>query len=212
MMKHGGASNKILTARKILLGFVVISFIFLALDVPAHANATSSDCRENADTFLATPNASSVVAVSGVNEQMCWPVIGLSNANLDRLIHSVEKGNRWAAQYLAVHLGNLDGGNLEDSLIALGQFADHHMERLLDFAKQGQISDHELKDALTMLPLSLSDKPDAQLNVLKARRLRVIKVTRADLGKQRVAALKVLDDFALEIRANAQQTRGENVK
>jgi len=194
--------------RQTSLGLVGLLFIVLGQGVPVLANATSIDCHEEAMAFLATPNEKTALAVSGVSEMVCWKVIESSNANLNHLIHSVENGNRWAAQYLAKHLKSLDGGNLEDSLIALGQFAGRHMEYFLDFAKEGSISDHELKDALTMLPLSLSDNPTAQLKALKARKTRVMKVTRADLRKQRVTALKAIDDFVSEIRAHDKPTPG----
>ncbi|MEO6147963.1 MAG: hypothetical protein ABIT70_13175 [Sulfuriferula sp.] len=139
----------------------------------------------------------------------CWTVIGSSNANLDQLIHSVEQGNQWGAEYLVKHLRSLDGGNLEDSLIALGQFSDHSMERLLIFAKKGQLSKQNLSDALTMLPLSLSDNPGAQLDSLKARRNRVMRVMRKDLFVQRALALRAIDDFGSEIRSKNPATIGD---
>lgn len=114
----------------------------------------------------------------------CSTVIRSSNENLDRLNQSVEAGNQWAAQYSAEHIKDLDGGNLEDALIALGQFSNRNMTRFLLFAKGGILSERELSDALTMLPLSLSDNPDAQLKVLNQRRSKVVSVTRKDLLQQ----------------------------
>jgi hypothetical protein len=142
-----------------------------------------------------------------LDELSCWTVIGSSNDNLNRLNYLVETGNRWAAQYSAEHLkeldgGNLkelDGGNLEDALIALGQFSNHDAQRLLLFANNGLLSKRELTDALTMLPLSLSDNPHAQLISLQSRRDKVMRVTRADLQKQRAQALAAIDTFVSEI-------------
>jgi hypothetical protein len=124
------------------------------------------------------------------------------NENLNRLNRFVEVGNRWAAQYSAEHVKELDGGNLEDALIALGQFSNHNMTRLLLLAKNRLLSERELSDTLTMLPLSLSDNPDAQLKVLNQRRSKVVGVTRKDLMQQRREALAAIDAFASEIRAN----------
>ena len=124
-----------------------------------------------------------------------------SNPALDQLNHWAERGNRWAARYLAEHLKQLDGGNLEDALIALGQFSDHDMERLLLFASKEQLSNREITNALTMLPLSLSDDPRAQLELLSARKNKVLRVTRNDLSKQRSQALNAIDGFAAEIRS-----------
>jgi hypothetical protein len=106
-----------------------------------------------------------------------------------------------SSQYLAKHLKQLDGGNLEDALVALGQFSDHDMERLLFFAKSGLLSKHELSDALTMLPLSLSDNPRAQLDSLGRRRSNIMRITQKDLSEQRAQALSAIDEFASEIRS-----------
>jgi hypothetical protein len=110
-------------------------------------------------------------------------------------------GNRWAAEYLARNLKGLDGGNLEDALIALGQFSDHDMERLLSFANRKLISKHELVDALTMLPLSFSDNPRAELSALGKRRANVQSITKVELSEQKTDAMKAIDDFVSEIRS-----------
>jgi len=187
--------------KKLIFGFLIALSMLVCLGVQASESAISPNCQEAISSFLATPAKRTFVALSGSDEADCWAIIGSSNANLNQLIHSVEQGNRWAAQYLAKHLRKLDGGNLEDSLIALGQFSDHNMERLLIFANKGHLSKHNLTDALTMLPLSLSDNPHAQLDLLKARRNSVMRVTRKDLLKQRSQAFKVIDDFVSEIRS-----------
>ena len=129
----------------------------------------------------------------------CWAVIGSSNDSLNRLNRLVETGNRWAAQYSAEHLKELDGGNLEDALIALGQFSNHDVQSLLTLAKKGLLTKRELADVLTMLPLSLSDDPHAQLSSLRSRRDKVVKVNRTDLQKQKAQALTAIDAFMSEI-------------
>jgi hypothetical protein len=187
--------------KKQMLGFLFALLTLVSLGAQASESASSLGCQEAVRVFLATPAKRTLITLLGADETDCWAVIGLSNVNLDQLIYSVGQGNRWAAQYLASHLRNLDGGNLEDALIALGQFSDHNMERLLIFANKGQISNHELTDALTMLPLSLSDNPHALLDLLKARKNKVMRVTRKDLLEQRALALRAIDDFVSEIRS-----------
>lgn len=93
----------------------------------------------------------------------------------------MEHGNRWAAQYLAKHLNQLDGGNLEDALRALGEFANLDMELFLRFANEGLLSRRELTDAVTVLPVSLSDSPQAQLKLLSARKSKVSRIARKNL-------------------------------
>jgi hypothetical protein len=162
----------------------------------ASEKPTSSPCQSAVPAFFKAPDGHRLIAL---DELSCWTVIGSSNDNLNRLNYLVETGNRWAAQYSAEHLKELDGGNLEDALIALGQFSNHDAQRLLLFANNGLLSKRELTDALTMLPLSLSDNPHAQLISLQSRRDKVMRVTRADLQKQRAQALAAIDTFVSEI-------------
>lgn len=189
--------------------FLIALSMLVSLGVQASERAILPGCQKAVSAFLSTPAKRTLIALSESDDADCWAVIGSSNANINQLILSVEKGNRWAAQYLAKHLRKLDGGNLEDSLIALGQFSDRNMERLLIFANKNQLSRHEFTDALTMLPLSLSDNPLAQLESLKARRNSLMRVTRKDLLEQRAQAIKAIDGFVSEIRSKNPVTTGD---
>src|ERR1700739_404793 len=119
------------------LGFAFLLSIIAGRSVSPQASASSTvlGCKDAANAFIALPTKNTLAAVAGPDAATCWAVIASSNADLNHLEHWVEQGNRWAAQYLAKHLKQLDGGNLEDALVALGQFSDHNMERLLFFAK-----------------------------------------------------------------------------
>ena|ERR1700756_5071864 len=179
--------------------FLISACFFGALHLEVSGQTAPSECQSAVRTFLKAPDEHGVVAL---NKSDCWGVIGSSNNHLNRLNNLAATGNRWAAQYSAGHLKELDGGNLEDALIALGQFSDHDMEDLLMFAHKGLLSKHELADALTMLPLTLTDNPRAQLNSLDARRHRVLRVTRADLQEQRAQALIAISESLSETRSN----------
>ena len=186
--------------REMWPGVVIALSAVLGASAPLHAIGTSAGCREPAKAFLSTPNDRTLRAVSDAAvAEACWTALS-PEAKRDRLIRHVEHGNRWAVQYLADHLDLLDGGDLEDSFVALGQFGDHHPERLLVFAKEGHLSDKDVKNAMTMLPLSLSDSPRLQLDALNARRLRVRRVSRADLAHQKLIALHAIDAFVGEIQ------------
>lgn len=188
-----------------LVRLLLVFFMVPGWSISITARASSFACTEEVNEFLVRADEQALKAVSGAVDQKCWSAIQSSNANLNKLIHSVERGNRWSAQYLAEHLKDLDGGNLEDSLVALGQFSTHGMEQLLRFKRDGQLSEIELKDALTMLPLSLSDNPRGQLDALKARRQRVMQITQGGLAGERAEALKAIDDFASEIKSKTPQ-------
>jgi hypothetical protein len=178
---------------------IVVLGVLLAAADSYTEQPTPSDCQSAVGTFLSSPDEAKLLAL---DKSACSAVIGSSNQNLNRLNRFVEAGNRWAAQYSAEHVKELDGGNLEDALIALGQFSNHDMTRLLLFAKNGLLSERKLSDALTMLPLSLSDNPDAQLKAMNQRRSEVVGVTRKDLTQQRRQALAAIDGFVSEIRSN----------
>jgi hypothetical protein len=187
--------------RRRLRSILLLSALVSVSSLWASDASATSPCQEAISPFLNMPAERTAAAVSGPNKASCWAAIESSNTSFDRLVHWVEQGNRWAAQYLAKHLTQLDGGNLEDALVALGQFSEHDIERLLVFAKSGLLSKHELSDAMRMLPLSLSDEPRAQLKRLSTRREKVRSVARKDLSEQKVQALTALDESASEIRS-----------
>jgi hypothetical protein len=191
------------------LRLMTVLLIFFCTHAQASGAVVLPDCQHEAIAFLNRPTQYTFNTLVGVDEARCWPVIGSSNSNLQRLINSVQEGKSWAAQYLATNLTRLDGGNLEDSLIALGQFSDHSMKRFLSFAEKGQISKHELADAVTMLPLSLSDDPAAQLSALKARRNLVTRINQDDLSDQKALALKAIDGFIAQIKATTPPAFGK---
>lgn len=179
---------------------LMIVFLVMCAGVSQASTAPRSpDCQRLATAFLANPTKSTASDLQSNSGNVCWPAIGSSNANFNILLRNVQRGKYWAASYLAVNLKNTDGGNLEDSLAALGTFSDLDMEDFLDFAKKGLISKHEFTDAVTALPLSLSDNQAAQLAALKAREGKIILVSRKDLSGQKALALKAIEEFVAEI-------------
>jgi hypothetical protein len=145
--------------------------------------------------------------LSRIDSQSCWKVFGESNAKQKELNDKVQQGDRWAARYLATHLKNLDGGNLEDSLISLGEFAEHDMQDFFLLRKQGLLSTREFSDSLTMLPESTVDNPRAQLRLLGSRRNKVVGVHRSDLSGERAQALTSIDDSVSEIRSKSPDVK-----
>ncbi len=163
---------------------------------------STPDCQKAVSEFLTLPRKHTFNVLAKEDENRCWDVIKSSNSNLKRLTHFVKIGNKWAAQYLAKNLSTLDGGNLEDSLVSLGQFSENNMELFLIFASQEKISKHQFVDALTMLPLSLSDDQSAQLKALKKRKKLVTRVQRKDLLESKTEALKAINALIIEVEKN----------
>jgi hypothetical protein len=186
---------------RIRFEWVVVLFATVTVHASQPATRPSSACQAGIRAFLRTPTQRTLKELSALDKGECWTTVGSSNSVLDRLNHEVRQGNRWAAEYLAKHHSKLGGGNLEDALIALGEFSEHDMKRVLFFANQGLLSKQELTDAMTMLPLSLADNPQAQLQKLKVRREKAERVTVRELSPQKARALRAIDDFASEVRS-----------
>ena len=106
-----------------VFGLTVVLTMLASFDSLAFAAHDKLSCHNAVDAFISLPTENTLAALARLDEDGCWSVVGPSNPTQDRLNHWVERGNQWAAQYLAKHLKQLDGGNLEDALIALGQFS-----------------------------------------------------------------------------------------
>jgi hypothetical protein len=117
--------------RRTVFGFIIPALIFICLGLHATETPIPPGCQHAVKAFFARPNRSTVAGLSEADEARCWAIIDSSNSNFDRLTRWVEQGNQWAAEYLAKHLKRLDGGNLEDAFVALGNFSVHNMEEFL---------------------------------------------------------------------------------
>ena len=137
----------------------------------------------------------------------CWRTVSRSNEKFDSLLKLVSGGNTPAAKYLAPHVKALDGGNLEDALIALGEFSDKNMEQFLDLARQGSLNEHELTSAITMLSSTYTDQLEAQLAEMNKRRALLEQVSTPELRKYRDVALPEVDSFIGEIQRAMTQSR-----
>ncbi|RDI98678.1 hypothetical protein DVT68_09165 [Dyella solisilvae] len=183
------------------LVFALITTLLTVGGVRADDRTAASACQEGVELFLSNPSKQTLSTLDGGDDSGCWAFVSSTSETLDQLLLHVESGDFWSARFLAEHLSQLDGGELEDSLVALGQFGDHHATELLRYAKNRVISDRQMVDALVMLPLSLSDDFDAQLRWMRNRRSRVASVYDNDLAIERALALRSIDSHISEIEA-----------
>ena len=123
-----------------------------------------------------------------------------SSAPSQSLDRRVEAGDRQAAFCLARSLDSLDGGELEDSLVALGQFGDRRPVELLSLAHRGTLSRHSLAEAVGALPLSLTDNMHGQLQALKLRQARYRRIAQPQLAGERRLVLQSIESALTEIR------------
>ena len=122
----------------------------------------------------------------------------LSSARSQALDRHAESGDSRAAHCLAIGLRSLDGGELEDALVALGRYGDHRPMELLTLAHRGTLSRRSLADAVRMLPSSMSDDFVRQHRTLKVRRDRFIRVSEPTLSAERKLALRSIDSALAE--------------
>ena len=168
---------------------------------PAAIQVVDPSCAAAVEAFLDFPSEQTLTPLKN---ETCWETIGGIDTNLDRLEHSTGQGNRWSALYLAKHLGQLDGGNLEDAWAALGKFSDHDddMERLLVFARDGVLSKFEFKRSLIMVPDSVVDDLHARLRLMRQRRAKLLRVHRRELSNQRAEGIASIDVSISEIQSH----------
>ena len=164
-------------------------------------------CRQAVEAFLQNPTEETHNNLALFAREQCWSVFGSSNQKQKQLTESVAGGNRWAAKYLALHLRQIGGGNLEDALISLGQFGDGDMESLLALRKNEILSRRSLAKALVMAPSSLTDKMKAQLDLLEARKSKVIAVSKEDLTSEKAEAIAAIDKVTALIRRHNDEIR-----
>jgi hypothetical protein len=146
--------------------------------------------------FLVVPLAMVVSAEAASVPTDCEQPSSTRGQAFDRQAGS---GDSRAAQCLAVGLDSLDGGELEDALVALGRYGDHRPTKLLALAHQGTLSKPSLADAVRMLPLSLADNFGRQRRALEARRSRFRNVSQSTFSAERELALRSIDSALAEL-------------
>ncbi len=184
---------------KTILG-IVVTFISTSTLL-----AQTSSCPDRTETFLRSPTKPNYLAIVGSGAKPvanCWAVVGTSQKNRDDLTRLVVQGNPWGIRFVAINLKTLDGGDLEDALRILGEASHSAPGLLLSLNVNGTISDHELAEAATMLPLSFVDKKNESLNELKMRMQGLRSVRDSKLSRPRAYVLKALLSDIRQVEAS----------
>lgn len=127
-----------------------------------------------------------------------------SRQALDRLVVAGDDG---AAACLSGSLRSLDGGELEDALVALGRYGENKPEKLLLLAHRGILAKASLASAVSKLPSSLSDDLEAQAATLEARRSLFASVVQSNLLVERQLVLRSLASAISDIRSATSAVR-----
>lgn len=147
---------------------------------------------------------------SSASRDDCWRTIANSPKDFDALLALVAQGDPPSANYLAPRIRELDGGNLEDALVALGQFSEWHTKEFLELAARRSVSVEELMRALTMLPASFTDNRPMQLAKIKERRSKLELVATPGLTKYRRISISAVNEFISEIKRSAAAARSQS--
>ena len=191
-----------------LMGFMFVNSLLL-LDAQA-------DCSRQVLHFAARPNelsyADLVNPSTRVLREECWKEINLeqtwtkggrqyvSKNVLEKVLGKVSNANKWAAVVIASNLRKLDGGDLEDSLVALGVTINKTPSLLLSFYRDGVINKIELESCCRSTPLDLPENARAHLSYLQKRKRSVSSVKTASLQIARSMALIYIEEAIQEVR------------
>jgi hypothetical protein len=119
---------------------------------------------------------------------------------LSGLYRRAAAANRTELRKLLCVLPKLDGGELEDALIALGKAMDRDPAFILRAAQRHEMSTHTLNDSAQMVSLDFGDDQHAQLAALD-RRLRAVRaVSDRRLAAARAEAIASINEAIAETR------------
>lgn len=185
------------------MGHQILAVVFACgFSLEAFAGETSPRCYGAVSMFIQRADEKSLAELRAADPKECWIYFDLCDDRRGALQQRVAEGNRPAATYLASKLKLLDGGNLEDAMVALGQFSDKDMESFLAFARDHVLAAETIEDAVVMLPLETVDEPALQLGEIVKRRNAAAKVSDESLQEYRRSVLAALDAATLRIKKN----------
>ena len=209
-MRPAEVNRQILRWSYSVLMFLTVMNSLLLLD--AHA-----DCSREVQHFAARPNELNYATLinpatreirdecwSEINHERTWTKGGrlkyVSKDVLEKVLGKVSSANKWAALVIASNLRKLDGGDLEDSLIALGASINKSPSLLLSLFRDGVINKIELESCCKSTPLDLPENARAHLSYLEKRKRSVSSVKNANLQSAKHLALIYIEQALQETR------------
>lgn len=158
----------------------------------AASRSNEGDCGSAFASFLASPTEKSFFTLRNTKGGACGQKLDSLDEIFEHVVKLTAKGNWWAAMYLGENLHYFDGGNLEDALVALGEFADRDMTRFVLMLHDGHIERQGFVNALQTSPESLTDDFDGQLKSFIQRKRLLLQVNQRSLFAERRLGLDVV--------------------
>ncbi|MDA8238836.1 MAG: hypothetical protein M0Z67_00530, partial [Nitrospiraceae bacterium] len=163
----------------------------------AVSESFAGDCQHKVTLFLSNPSYKNYLELysneSTIDSDSCWPEIKKDVHKLARLYKYTKQGNKWAIKILIKHTSDLDGGELEDAYIALGESLDIKPRILLVEFKEKKMTENQFTQAVEMLSLSFVDNKKGTLTALEARKRKILSVKDAGLKEQKELAVKAIN-------------------
>jgi len=182
--------------------FKVALFAFIV--VGSGCKSRASDCSALVAQFLNKPSSESREGLERADSGACSKQATDIDENFHRLVMTVSSGSDAAAEFLAAQVASIDGGQLEDALIAIGSYSERNLQGLLRLAQLKKISEKHLSESLVATPLSLADKFADQVAVLSGRRELVSKLSDPSLSYLKTQLLQTLDAAIAETKRAAE--------
>ncbi len=160
--------------------------------------AIAAPCQQEIVNFLNNPSRENYLALAKKNRprvtDKCWIELKKEPDNLLTLYECSKKGNQWCVDLLVKYLSTLDGGELEDAYIALGESIDSNPTILLEIHRNSQITTDQFQQALIALPLNYVDNKNGALLALKHRENSIASIKSNRLNYQKKSASEFLEN------------------
>jgi hypothetical protein len=116
-----------------------------------------------------------------------------------RLIARVEAGDECQTDWAVSLLPNLSGGNLEDTMRAIGAATAHHPVVFLRVMESRHLADNRIESIIRMLPLSSVDNDAEKLRLVRERIAALRTVTDPRLRRVRDVTISFLSAYEQEL-------------
>lgn len=171
-------------------------------------SVVADDCQTVVANFLRQPSRMSYAALHDKQtgaDGTCWAELKKDVDNLEKLYAYASRGDKWAIKTLIRHTGDLDGGNLEDAYRSLGESLDIKPAILLVEFKEHRMTENQFKQAVAMLPLTLTDDDRGKIAALKQRNKKIHSVKDASLKDQKALAVEIIEHRIARLTKQSQE-------
>jgi len=130
----------------------------------------------------------------------CVSASAPTSQEVETLISSIDAGDERQMDLAVSLLPRLGGGNLEDTMRALGAASAHHPLEFLRIVKVRDLDRKRVAAIVRMLPLSSVDDDEQKRRLVEERIAALSGVTDQHLREVRDMTVRILEDYQRELR------------